>query len=46
MSFLWLCVKNDWDLDSDEIKHVLDGDFAYVRDANTDSKTGEYFKFD
>ena len=29
--FLSECIKNDHDLDTDDIKHVLDGDFDYVR---------------
>ena len=35
MNFLQECIDNDWDLDVDDIKHILALDFAYVRDSNT-----------
>ena len=33
-NFLQECVDNDWDLDADDIKHVLNLDFDYVRKQN------------
>lgn len=35
------CIDNNWDLDVDDIKHILDQDFQYVRDNNTIVKTYE-----
>lgn len=46
IQFLWLCTKQGWDLDADDIEHILNGDFKWVKDQNTDSVTGEYFKYD
>ncbi len=40
-NFLQECLDNDWDLDVDDIKHILDQDFKYVRDGNTFVKTYE-----
>ncbi len=40
-NFLQECIDNDWDLDVDDIKHILDHDFQYVRDANTIANTYE-----
>jgi len=37
--FLVECKNNNWDLDSDDIEHVLKGDFEYVRKINTIEKT-------
>ena len=34
-NFLQECLDNKWDLDDDDIKHILDLDFQYIRDANT-----------
>lgn len=38
ISFLHECINHEWDLDTDDIKHILDLDFDYVRDVNTPAK--------
>lgn len=43
-NFLQECLDNGWDLDVDDIKHILDLDFQYVRDANTIVHTYEMTK--
>ena len=35
VAFLKECKLNDWDLDSDDIEHILKGECDYVRDSNT-----------
>lgn len=37
--FLDECVKNNWDLDVEDIKQILQGNFDFVRDSNTIEST-------
>lgn len=36
VDFLNEVQEQDWELDADDIKHILNLDFKYVRDENTD----------
>ncbi len=38
-NFLQECIDKDWDLDIDDIKHILNLDFDYVRNSNTRAET-------
>ena len=38
VDFLNECEEQDWELDSDDIRHILKLDFDYVRKSNTEDK--------
>ena len=45
-SFLKYCIKHDYCLDDDDIKHVLAGDYQYVIDSNEcDDEDDDIFSF-
>lgn len=35
IDFLNECEEQDWELDADDIKHILNNDFDYIRKQNT-----------